>query len=82
MRSVLIHPEVRLYDDAISFVLDKLVVIYSRYSSGDSSSTRVVRTKKLKSPSRYILCEEQSTSLVDINNPPQFDAECPSDMHL
>ena len=79
--SLVIHPEMRLDDDAISIVLHKLVVVDSRYSSCVSSSARVVRTKKLKSPSRYILCEEQSTSLVDVNNPLCFDTECPTDMH-
>ena len=79
--SLVIDPEVRLYDDAISTILDKLVVVDSRYSSRVSSSARVVRAKKLKSPPRRVLCEEQSASLVNINNPPRFDTECPTNMH-
>jgi hypothetical protein len=76
-----VHPEVRFDNNAISLVLDQLVVVHAGHSRRVARAARIVRAEELKSASRLVLREEQSSSLVDVDDLPGLDAIRPRDIH-
>ena len=81
VRSFRIDAEVRLDDNPIALVLDQLVVVHPCYSRRVRGTAGVVRAEEFKSAPWLPLCEEQSSSLVDVDDIPGFDAIRSRDMH-
>ena len=74
-----IHPEVWLDKD--SLVFDQLVVVDPGHPRRVRRATQIVRTEELKSAARLVSREEQSPSLVDVDDPFSLDAIGSRDAH-
>ena len=81
MRSFRIHAEVRLDDNRIALVFDQLVVVDTGHSGRIRGSAGVVRAEEFEPVSWLVLREEQSPSLVDIDDRAGLSAVRPRDVH-